>query len=398
MSYTADVFKAVFDRTPTHMVRSPGRVNLIGEHIDYAGLPVLPMAIDKDITIAFAPRQDNIVRVVNDNPLFSSKEFEVSSEIPHQDLGDWGNYLQAAAQGLSREFGISRGVDAAISSTLPIASGLSSSASLVIAIGLALLQANDISVDAIALAEILARAERYVGTQGGGMDQAIVLGAKPGSASYIHFNPLRLSATAVPTDWRFIVASSLVRAEKSGAAKDAYNERVRQTGEALQAVLRALDSESPGGGYPDLVARYRTQELVEVAEQNLSDTLFRRFMHVITEADRVASASEAMKEGDIETFGDLMSASHLSLKNDFEVSSDELDSLVAHAEEGGAVGARLTGAGFGGCIVALCEASATEEMLTYLSKTFYAQRDVTGPLDDLLFLANPTGGASVTAI
>lgn len=398
MSYTADVFSAVFDRTPTHMVRSPGRVNLIGEHIDYAGLPVLPMAIDKDITIAFAPRQDNIVRVVNDNPLFSSKEFEVSSEIPHQDLGDWGNYLQAAAQGLSREFGISRGVDAAISSTLPIASGLSSSASLVIAIGLALLQANDISVDAIALAEILARAERYVGTQGGGMDQAIVLGAKPGSASYIHFNPLRLSATAVPTDWRFIVASSLVRAEKSGAAKDAYNERVRQTGEALQAVLRALDSESAGGGYPDLVARYRTQELVEVAEQNLSDTLFRRFMHVITEADRVASASEAMKEGDIETFGDLMSASHLSLKNDFEVSSDELDSLVAHAEEGGAVGARLTGAGFGGCIVALCEASATEEMLTYLSKTFYAQRDVTGPLDDLLFLANPTGGASVTAI
>src|SRR5262245_50531180 len=168
-----DTFRAHFgDPTGTRVARAPGRVNLIGEHIDYNDLPVLPMALQRDVALLCRPRADAVVRLANVDERFAPRGFEVSRAIEPFARGDWGNYSKAAAQALARDLGIARGMDAVVSATLPAAAGLSSSAALVVASALAILAANERELDPLALAELCADAERYVGTRSGGMDQA----------------------------------------------------------------------------------------------------------------------------------------------------------------------------------------------------------------------------------
>src|SRR2546429_6920705 len=208
----------------SHVVRAPGRVNLIGEHIDYCGLPVLPMAIGRSVRMSFRPRANRETRLVNRDPRFAPSVFTVNDRIPAAPAGDWSNYARAAAQALAQRFPDLRGVDALVQSDLPIAAGLSSSSALVVAMALALLHANGVTVPALELMELLAQGERYVGTAGGGMDQSIILGAQAGCASRIDFRPLRLTPTVVPADWRVIVAWSLLPAPQPRGAGQAYNE------------------------------------------------------------------------------------------------------------------------------------------------------------------------------
>src|SRR5881409_113630 len=283
------------------MVRAPGRVNLIGEHIDYCGLSVFPMALRRSVRIEFSPRSDRETRLVNRDSRFAPSAFAVSESIPPAPAGDWSNYARAAAQALAQRFPDVRGVDALVESDLPIAAGLSSSSALLVAIALAIMHANRVTVPSLELMELLARGERYVGTAGGGMDQAIILGAQAGSASRIDFHPLRLTPTAVPTGWQFIVAQSLVRAEKSGAALKAYNERPRQCDEARRVVATRLGLREDIT-YPALLAAASVEELLDVAASTLSDA--RRFRHVITEGARVRQAEAAMatEGGDLATF------------------------------------------------------------------------------------------------
>src|SRR5947207_13967082 len=226
--------------SPVRVARAPGRVNLIGEHIDYCGLPVLPMALRQSVRIAFQPRSDRTTRLVNREPRFAPSSFAVSESIPPAPPGEWTNYARAAVGALAQRFPGLQGIDALVESDLPIAAGLSSSSALVVAMALALLHANRTMVAPLELMELLGRGERYVGTAGGGMDQAIILGARAGCASRIDFHPLRLTPTTVPADWQFIVAWSLVHAEKSGAARQAYNERTRQCDEARRLVATRL--------------------------------------------------------------------------------------------------------------------------------------------------------------
>src|SRR3989442_2186315 len=336
-----------------HVVRAPGRVNLIGEHIDYCGLPVLPMAIGRSVRIAFHPRADRETRLVNRDPRFTPSVFTVNDSIPPAPAGDWSNYARAAAQTLAQRFPDLRGIDALVESDLPIAAGLSSSSAIVVATALAILHANGVPVPSLELMELLARAERYVGTAGGGMDQAIILGAQTGCASRIDFHPLRLTPTAVPAGWQFIVAWSMVHAEKSGAARQGYNERTRQCDEARRLVATLLERPE-NTTYPALLAAASVEELLDLAGATLSGVLARRFRHVVTEGTRVRQAEAAMAAGELPAFGALLDASHRSLRDDYEVSCAELDQLVELAREAGAAGARLTGAGFGGSIVALC--------------------------------------------
>jgi hypothetical protein len=166
-------FRNAYSTAPTLLGRAPGRVNLIGEHVDYCGLAVFPMAIQRGITLAARPRADTIARIANLEPRFPLREFTLGRDIPPLADGDWGNYLQAAAQAVVRRYGDLRGIDAIIASDLPIAAGLSSSAALVVAVAVTLLAANGTSFDLHELMELLAAGERYVGTAGGGMDQAI---------------------------------------------------------------------------------------------------------------------------------------------------------------------------------------------------------------------------------
>jgi len=392
-----EIFRKVHNGAPaTYLSRAPGRVNLIGEHTDYNGLPVFPMALRQEVRVFFRPRDDHEMRFANPEPEFPPRAFSLSSDIPREPTGDWGNYLKAPCQGLVRRLGELRGMDALVASTVPVASGLSSSSALVIAVGAALLRANGAEVPTLELAEEMARAERYTGTQGGGMDQAISLGAREGYASRIEFDPLQMIHTPVPGDWRFVVAHTLVRAEKSGRAQAAYNRRREECGEALAVVAAALDLEKPT--YRDLLAGYSREELLDTGGSRLPADLFLRFRHVVTEGARVYEAEEAMKAGDLQRFGALMNDSHESLREDYQVSSPELDRLVELARGGGAAGARLTGAGFGGCAVALVGEDGLESVLGALRQGYYAHRELEGPLSQALFLADPGPGAGVVTL
>jgi galactokinase len=376
------------------LVRAPGRVNLIGDHTDYNGLPVFPMAIQRDMAILFRPRTDGRVRLFNTDPLFSSREFDLGPEIVPAAQGDWGNYLRAAGQALVRSRGSLLGIDGVVSGDVPVASGLSSSSALVVACGLALVVANDIHTSAEELAVLFAEGERYVGAEIGGMDQAISLGGRRDTAFKIGFGPLRLEPTPVPTDWTFVVASSLVKAPKSGSARDVYNARTRECREALQGLLG--HSKVPEGidGYESLVGTLSLGEILALAVESLQDPFLKRLRHTVTEAARVQDARAAMLRDDPETFGQLMTSSHRSLRDDYEVSCPELDQLVEISLDSGAYGARLTGAGLGGCAVALCRNESAEPVMAALRRDYYEGRTFDGALGDHLLVAQPSDGAS----
>jgi galactokinase len=380
--------------------RAPGRINLIGEHTDYNGLPVLPMAIRRAVRVFLAPRDDSVLRVANLNPEYEPVEFLPAADAAPGPEGSWGNYVMAPAVELSRRFGALRGMDALVTSDLPVAAGLSSSSALVIALGLALARLNELPLDDLALAAAMADAERFTGTRGGGMDQAISLCAVEGHATRIDFEPLRLAPVPLPSDWRFVVAHSMSRAEKSGAARAAYNARGMECGRALRAVAAVVAAdrgdESPAGSYAELLAwAGDIEELLERAETVLDPVHLRRFRHVVTEARRVDRAQAAMLRGDMESFGRHMTASHESLRVDYEVSSVALDELVFMARERGAAGARLTGAGFGGCVIALCSEAEVPGLVAALD-TFYRRRAVPPPHAHL-FVAESSGGAGLWA-
>ncbi len=384
-------FRAAFGPGATRLVRAPGRVNLIGEHIDYCGLPVLPMAIPPAAWLLLRPRADGLVRLADCAPGYPPREFRLEREIPPAPPGDWGNYPRAAAQALIGRFGELRGFDAVLCSRIPAASGLSSSSALVVAVALALLDVNRLDLPAESLAELLALGERYVGTRGGGMDQAIILGARPGAAARVGFAPLRLEHVRVPGAWRILVASSLVSARKSGPARRAYNLRPREAVEALAIVAAHVGGPAD---YVRLLGLHGVERLLEAGQTLLPPTLARRFRHVVTEAARVDAAVAALIAGDLAGLGALLGASHRSLRDDLEVSRPELDELVARAVDAGAAGARLTGAGFGGCIVAVADAAAEPGVRAALAEGFYRPRGVADATPHL-FSVDPAGGAGV---
>ena len=398
----AEAFRERFGFEPTHASRAPGRVNLIGEHTDYNGLPVLPMALQREVRVVLTPREDGLVRLANTEAEFAEGEFELGVAIEPGPTGHWGNYVKAPAQELARRFAIFKGFDGVLSSDVPVASGLSSSSALVNAVGLALAEINQVGLDALALADLMADAERYTGTRGGGMDQAISMAARAGHAARIDFNPLRLRHVPVPEDWRFVVADTGVRAEKSGPAQATYNRRRAECEAALEAVSAALVRtrrlRRPAEGFQALLRTVHDDEVLETAERVLDATLVKRFRHVVTENARVLKAQDLLSQADHSGFGTLMDASHGSLRTDYNVSSAELDELVALAKEGGASGARLTGAGFGGCIVALASMATVDEVLETLVAEYYEPRKMADRLDQRLFLAEPSDGATYRAL
>jgi galactokinase len=391
----ASLFTREFGSEASHLARAPGRVNLIGEHIDYAGLAVLPMAIQRELRVLFKPRSDTRIRMCNVDPQFGSRSFAIAEDIPPYPDGDWGNYVKAASQGLQRRYGPLKGFDAAVESTLPVAAGLSSSSALVVMAAKCLLHASEVEIQDLELAEELAEAERYVGTRGGGMDQAICVGAQPQTASRVEFEPLQLTPLPVPDDWRFVVASSLVQAEKSGAAKEAYNSRRSDCEEALHAVIAHLDTPRATFSYRTVLEELTPFDIEEIVDHVLTGNPLKRFRHVVTEATRVSLAEDALRTGHVERVGTLLSESHASLRDDFEVSCSELDTLVDIATSSGAAGARLTGAGFGGCVLALSTRDRVGDVLAALREKYYEPR---GLIEDNLFIAEPSGGATVTSL
>lgn len=411
-------------------VIAPGRVNLLGEHVDYTGLAVLPMVPDRSVRLNFTPLDKPVVRLASTAPGCDAVEFRLDRPIDRAPQGHWSNYPRAAAWGLLQDEGPPsnsgpddrdgrtgtggmlgraghlRGFDGRVESDLPIASGLSSSSALVVAVGLALLDSNDLTVPPLDLAARLAWAERFTGVQSGEMDQTACLCGVAGHALRIDFNPLRATPVHMPADWRWIVASSLARAEKSGGAREAYNTRASECHQALQRLIaHASTPKKVAPAYRDLVQAFSVDELLDRAARALNPRLLSRFRHVITEARRVKEAQRAMAEARMDEFGTLMVESHDSLRDDYGVSTPALNEIVSIALDAGAAGAKLTGAGFGGCAVALCSAHTAPTVMEALKARFYAkhQQDRTpgdpsarpSPLHETIFAAQPSAGAQV---
>jgi galactokinase len=288
---------------------APARVNLIGEHIDYHGLDVLPIAIRRGIRVRFAVRPDRRIQARSLGP-WGSRGFEWTRDLAPAAPGDWENYLRAAAKTVAERWGIGAGIDAEIESDVPPAAGLSSSSALFVAFTLALLAANGWRAEFADLMEILPEGERFVGTRGGAMDHAALLGSRTGYASRISFEPLRLQHIPVPPDWAFLVAHSLRTAEKSAGVREVYNAR-RLAGTTALGKLG--------------LATYRDVRTA-AALDGLAPEERASFLHVTSEARRVALAVEAMERGDAVRFGGLLLESHQSLRDGLRVLIDVCES------------------------------------------------------------------------
>jgi galactokinase len=238
--------------------------------------------------------------------------------------------------------------------------------------------------------EILPEGEQQVGTRGGGMDHAAILGCREGCALLVNFAPLETSPIRIPDDWSFIIAHSLTTAEKSGALRSEYNRRRSAGTHALKQLGFA--------SYRSAIETHSRDELTALASETMQRSVngdeMRCFLHVVTENFRVGEAVVALRDADATAFGKLLSASHASLRDQLRVSSPTLDSLVEIAHNSGALGARLTGAGFGGCVVILCRASDSERVRADLVKNYYSHHANFDP-ENHIIIAEPSSGAAL---
>lgn len=370
-----------FGPGPVSVARAPGRVNLIGEHTDYTGGFVLPMAIDSEIRLAFRPTDDRRVEMVSLD--FNGRAaFDLSDIAPGRETG-WIKYPMGVAWVLQKEGYALRGMRAAVKGTVPIGAGLSSSAAFEVAAALAFCAAAGLRISREKLARICQRAENeFVGMNCGIMDQYASLLGRRGGALFL--NCATLHTDVVPLDdaqARVVVADTRVKRQ---LVDSAYNERRASCERAFAILQRHLPEVR---GYPDI-----TVAMLNTYAHDLPDPLLKRARHVVTENGRVAHAVKVLRKGDLISFGALMDASHESLKNDFEVSCKELDLMVLLARGvSGVYGSRMTGAGFGGCTVSLVRPDAVDRFIPAVAAAY---RDQTG-IEPGLYVFRPSEGASV---
>ncbi|XP_004932407.1 N-acetylgalactosamine kinase [Bombyx mori] len=435
-------FEEEFGIKPNFTVKVPGRVNIIGEHIDYCGYPVLPMALEQSILIAVGLINEKDLRIRNTNSKYCKFQMDISKpedfDIKPDEDGKpfWYNYVLCGVKGglefLNRK--IRGGVIFLIDGNIPPASGLSSSSALVSASCLAFLHAQNAKISKLKIASLCAKSERYIGTQGGGMDQAIAFLAEKSSAQYITWNPLNATPVSLPENATFVVAHSLAEANK--AATNDFNTRViecrlaakilaarsgievtkeiislSELQKKLQKSLNEMLELVTEHLAKDLYLKSDICELLNIPEDELNRfyltpntrhltefKLKQRAIHVYEEAKRVDSfrylcqhstfkneLSTNSNNGDllyengvekisnlIENLGVLMLESHESLKTHYECSHDNLDRLVDLSRKMN-VYARLTGAGWGGCIVALCPKENVTKYIETLIDNFYVE-------------------------
>ena len=339
-------FQGRYGTEPEAIAIAPGRVNLIGEHTDYNDGFVLPVALQRDVRIILKQRDDQKIRLYStdydSDIVFDLNSFEATEEM------HWGNYVKGMAWSL-QQLGVTlQGFDGVVSGNVPKGSGLSSSAAFEVAMGEALLavSGNDGRVDEVALAKAAQSAENnYVGVNCGIMDQFIsVLGAEH-HALLIDCRSLDYRLVSVPANVSIVIGNTKASRSLAGSA---YNERRSQCEEGVAKLKTVL---------PGIQAlRDVTSEQLEAHQALLSPIVYRRCRHVISENERVMEAVTALESGELKQAGELMVQSHNSLRDDYEVSSDALDVMVdLMLASPGCYGARLTGAGFGVCTVALVE-------------------------------------------
>ena len=354
-------FETNFAARPEGAVRAPGRVNLIGEHTDYNHGFCLPMAIERDIRIAWRKRGDDRVRVVSlEQP--GMVEFALATPIPHAKgkAQKWADYVKGCAQVLA-DAGVGLvGCDLAITGDVPLGSGLSSSAALEVASMLAFLAAAERKLPLEDVARLAQKAENvYVGTNCGILDQLSSACATQGEAMMMDCRTLRLTPAPLPAGASVVIADT---GKRRGLVDSAYNERRAQceAGAKALSVPHLRDATMPG-----LWQAF--------ADGRLDAAAKRRCEHVVGENGRTLAAFACLRAGDAVAFGELMDQSHADLRDKFEVTCAELDGMVAIARSlPGCLGSRMTGAGFGGCTVSLVRDEAVNAFVSELEKRYRA--------------------------
>ncbi|HEX9365973.1 MAG TPA: galactokinase [Vicinamibacterales bacterium] len=348
---------------------APGRVNLIGEHTDYNDGFVMPVAIDRFTRVTLEPRRDRLLIVRSAAyPDTVTIDLDRPGDGP---LGTWSDYVRGVAAVLERQGWRLKGADLTITTDVPMGAGLSSSAALEVAVGYALLDQAGHAIDRTALARACQAAEHeFAGTHCGVMDQFIACHGRAGHALMLDTRTLDAAWLPVPPGVAVIVCNTMT---KHALATDGYNERRAD----CEAGVRALAIRLPR----IRALRDVTLDDLEANRDALDGRVFRRCRHVVTENARVQSAAAVLRAGDVDALGDLMRASHLSMRDDFEISTPEVDVMVESAMRvDGTIGARMTGGGFGGCTVNLVRAEHTKAFTTGVGALYEA---ATGRVPDI---------------
>ncbi len=355
------LFAELYSRSPA-IYRAPGRVNLIGEHTDYNDGFVMPAALDLYTYVAVSPRPDRRLRVYSEN-LGEMCDLDLNLIRPGRS-GHWSDYVRGVA-GVFESSGYRlRGANLAITSEVPLGSGLSSSAALEVSTAWALLNNSEIGINRTTVAQMCQKAEHvYAETMCGIMDQFISCHGRAGHALMLDCRSLEFQLVPVPGQLQLMVCNTMVKHEH---ASGGYNTRRRECEEGFHGLAQVL---------PGIRAlRDVSRDELERHRDCLSPVIYKRVRHVVTENDRVKEAASALEVGDAEKFGKLMADSHHSLRDDYEVSTPELNLMVelANGQEG-VYGARMTGGGFGGCTINLVDAAHAEEVQQRIQQHYEAK-------------------------
>ena len=357
-------FQRAYGYEPARFYRAPGRVNLIGEHTDYNEGFVLPLAIDRAVWLAAAPRPDRLVRTVAVT-LERTDEFALDGLRPDAEM-HWANYVRGVLAVLEQQGHRLNGLDLAYAGDVPIAAGLSSSAAVEVAVATAARDLFDLPLSPLELARASQQAEHeFAGTKCGLMDQLISAIGQANHAMLIDCRTFSWEPVSLPPGVAVVVCDT---GKRRGLADSAYNERRAQCEEGARRL-----------GVPAL--RDVAVETFQARARELPPLIRKRCRHVVYENDRTLRGAEALRQGKLDLFGRLMNESHTSLRDQYEVSSEELDVMAALAQSQPACwGARMTGAGFGGCAVALVDDSGVQAFSRMVSTLYERQTQRTPAL------------------
>jgi galactokinase len=375
-------FRQRFGRT-ARVFRAPGRVNLIGEHTDYNDGFVMPAAIDRYVWGAIAPRSGRRLVVHSEN---FSETVELDLEAGNaRPRNHWSDYVCGVALMLEQAGHRLSGADLLIYGTVPLGSGLSSSAALEVAAGLALLEVSGIALPRPDLARLCQRAENeFVGARVGIMDQFVACCGHAGQAILLDCRSLSFRSVPIPENVSLVICNTMVR---HALASGEYNTRRAECEQGMRLLSRR---------FPHCRAlRDLTLEELEAVAGELPEKIYRRCRHVIGENERTIRAAGALETGDLELFGRLMAESHISLRDAYEVSCAELDLMVEVAGTiDGVYGARMTGGGFGGCTVNLVASGMVPQFCQTIAAAY---EEATGLRPQVLVSAAAEGACEVHA-
>lgn len=376
MKKLINLFAELFQKQPHFVARAPGRVNLIGEHTDYNEGFVFPMAINREIRIVFSPREDNRIKIHSIN-FDNMQEFSLDN-LSKNNEAHWIDYIQGVAWVLQKHYPNLhlKGFNGVLEGDVPRGAGLSSSAALEVLITRVFATINHISWEGKSMARVAQQAEnQWVGMQCGIMDQLASACGKANHALLIDCRDLSIQPILLPKDIAIVIMDTKTR---RGLVGSAYNDRRAQCEEAAKFF---------GVNF----LRDVSLERFEKEKHGLSTICQKRAKHIITENIRTLQMAEALKNNDLIQVGELLYEGHKSLKNDFEVSCENLDIMVNCANKhAGCFGARMTGGGFGGCAVAVVKADMAESF----KKQVVQEYEYETKLTPSLYITQATEGAS----